>query len=115
MILWKQAYASFLHGKPTKAKFFKWTGKNDYVALCLPDSISFGGGYVCICGRSAFEILRHVNRDGKYGLFLDSNILDGSSAPCPTFDNEILCSDPEDGTGTARFECVGLEVWGIPR
>jgi len=95
--LWKQADTTFLHGKPTKAKVFKWTGKNDYVALCLQDSISFGGG------------------DGKYGLFLDSNILDGSSAPCPTFDNEILCSDPEDGTGTARFECVGLEVWGIPR
>lgn len=25
---------------------FKWTGKNDYVALCEPGSISFGGGYV---------------------------------------------------------------------
>jgi hypothetical protein len=25
-------------------KVFKWTGKNDYVALCEPDYISFGGG-----------------------------------------------------------------------
>lgn len=95
--LWKQADTDFLNGNPTKVQVFKWTGKNDYVALCLPDSISFGGG------------------DGKYGLFLDSDILDGSSATCPTFDNDVLCSDPEDGKGTARFECVGLEVWGIAR
>ncbi|KAF8326628.1 TLDc domain-containing protein, partial [Cantharellus anzutake] len=96
--LWKQqADTDFSDGRPTKARVFKWTGKNEYVALCLPDSMSFGGG------------------DGKYGLFLDSNLLDGSSAPCPTFDNEILCSDLQDGKGMARFECVGLEVWGIPR
>lgn len=25
---------------------FNWTGKNDYVALCEPESISFGGGCV---------------------------------------------------------------------
>ena len=25
-------------------RVFKWTGKNDYVALCEPDYISFGGG-----------------------------------------------------------------------
>lgn len=25
---------------------YKWTGKNDYVALCEPDFISFGGGSV---------------------------------------------------------------------
>ena len=27
-------------------RVFKWTGKNDYVALCEPESISFGGGCV---------------------------------------------------------------------
>ena len=27
-------------------RVYKWTGKNDYVALCEPDFISFGGGYV---------------------------------------------------------------------
>lgn len=26
-------------------KVFRWTGRNDYVALCEPESISFGGGY----------------------------------------------------------------------
>lgn len=27
---------------------FKWTGKNDYVALCESSAISFGGGYVVL-------------------------------------------------------------------
>ena len=26
-------------------KVFKWTGMNDYVALCEKDSVLFGGGY----------------------------------------------------------------------
>ena len=36
--LWKA------HGEDVRV--FKWTGKNDYVALCEPESISFGGGCV---------------------------------------------------------------------
>lgn len=27
-------------------RVYKWTGKNDYVALCEPEYLSFGGGYV---------------------------------------------------------------------
>ena len=51
--------------------------------------------------------------DGAYGLYLDESLFDGSSARCPTFDNEPLCS-PGDKRGRAvSFECVGLEVWGI--
>ena len=34
--LWK-----FANGQ---LKVYKWTGRNDYVTLCEPDSISFGGG-----------------------------------------------------------------------
>ena len=25
-------------------RIYKWTGKNDYVALCEPEYLSFGGG-----------------------------------------------------------------------
>ncbi len=35
-----------------KVQVFKWTGKNDYVALCEPEYISFGGGYVHTFPRS---------------------------------------------------------------
>ena len=27
-------------------RIYKWTGKNDYVALCEPEYLSFGGGCV---------------------------------------------------------------------
>ncbi|KAI5985749.1 hypothetical protein EDD15DRAFT_2301126 [Pisolithus albus] len=69
--------------------------------LCGPDFIAFGGG------------------DGHYGLYIDSTLLDGSSAPCPTFDNPVLCAQPLSQMGASKgktdvpFECVGLEVWGI--
>ncbi|KAF7373637.1 Zn(2)-C6 fungal-type domain-containing protein [Mycena sanguinolenta] len=82
---------------PSSGKFdvYKWTGKNDYVALCEAGFISFGGG------------------DGHYGLYLDESLIDGSSARCPTFDNEPLCSAAEGKGGNVNFECVGLEVWGV--
>jgi len=130
-------------------QIFRWTGANDYVALCEPDFISFGGG------------------DGRYGLYIDSSLIDGSSAHCPTFANDTLCGapgpppppppssltssivlehprarsdSPDDqelqptanqkhqlrdalasyssqgstsATKTVRFECVGLEAWGV--
>jgi hypothetical protein len=78
-----------------KLDVFKWTGRNDYVALCEPEYISFGGG------------------DGNYGLYLDETLLDGSSARCPTFGNEPLCSPGPKQGGAVTFECVGLEVWGV--
>jgi len=76
---------------------FKWTGRNDYVALCEPDSISFGGG------------------DGSYGLYLDDTLFEGTSAHSITFANDILCSasGPRLAGGAIGFECVGVEVWGV--
>ncbi|KAF8835812.1 TLD-domain-containing protein [Paxillus ammoniavirescens] len=104
--LWR--YHPPRNGEPQGSlEVYKWTGRNDYVALCEPEFISFGGG------------------DGHYGLYLDASLLDGSSAPCPTFGNPALCTHPEaarvslDMDGAAKvkpdvsFECVGLEVWGV--
>lgn len=76
-------------------RVYKWTGKNDYVALCEPEYLSFGGG------------------DGHYGLYLDDSLIDGSSARCPTFENDPLCSAGPRQGDNVRFECVGLEVWGV--
>lgn len=52
-------------------------------------------------------------RDGQYGLFLDEFLLDGSSAPCPTFANPPLCTSAPARAGAVPFKCLGLEVWGI--
>ncbi|KIM21395.1 hypothetical protein M408DRAFT_333476 [Serendipita vermifera MAFF 305830] len=88
--------------------FYKWTGRNDYVALCEPDFVSLGGG-----------------DDGKTGLYLASSLLDGSSAKSKTFDNDVLCAEedvvensnsmgaPRLEGRTAKFEIIGLEVWGL--
>ncbi len=40
---------------------FKWTGKNDYVALCEPDYISFGGGCVCPYDTSSHPTLMTID------------------------------------------------------
>ena len=103
--LWKA------HGDGVRA--FSWTGKNDYVALCEPESISFGGGCVTSCTCRKHFLLSVVHRDGYYGLYLDETLYEGSSAHCPTFDNDPLCASEPNQGGTATFECVGLEVWGV--
>ena len=63
---------------------------------------------------SSNDLLTLSYRDGHYGLYLDESLFDGSSAPCPTFDNEPLCTGSVVGNlKTVKFECVGLEVWGM--
>ncbi|KAF9218650.1 TLD-domain-containing protein [Gyrodon lividus] len=105
--LWR--YHPPQNGEPQgNLEVYKWTGMNDYVALCEPGFVSFGGG------------------DGHYGLYLDASLLDGSSAPCPTFGNPALCTPPDgprrasaemDGAARTKpdvsFECVALEVWAV--
>lgn len=64
------------------------TGKNNYFLLSEADYLAVG------CGA------------GKFGLWLDGELLNGTSAPVPTFDNEQLSQ-------TREFQCQGLEVWGL--
>ncbi|KAH8822627.1 TLD-domain-containing protein [Flagelloscypha sp. PMI_526] len=93
---------SFLYTKrstTSPVRIFKWSGKNDYIALCEPTSVSFGAA-----GET-------------FGLYLDANLFDGSSGICETFSNEVLCGSGAGGAGTGKkaveFEVVGVEVWGI--
>jgi hypothetical protein len=94
-------------------KVFKTTGRNSYVSLCEPEYISFGGG--CVSFPLHLTTCRFTSlhfRDGQYGLYLDDSLFEGSSAACPTFDNEPLCSATIVGNmKTVKYECVGLEVW----
>lgn len=60
----------------------------------------------------SFSLMR-TSRDGRYGLYLDDTLIDGSSACCPTFENEPLCSAGPKKGGNVSFECVGLEVWAV--
>ncbi|RSH95385.1 oxidation resistance protein 1 [Saitozyma podzolica] len=75
-------------------RVFKWTGKNQYFALCENSFISFGGG------------------GGAYGLVLDSTFTRNSSATSPAYDNEVLCvAEASLSEKAVGFDCQGLEVW----
>ncbi|KAI9492529.1 TLD-domain-containing protein [Zychaea mexicana] len=67
---------------------FPWTGKNEYMILSETEFIAIGGG------------------DGKFGLWINSDLEHGHSEPCPTFDNESLSRKPE-------FACMELEIFAV--
>ncbi|KAI8370273.1 TLDc domain-containing protein [Blakeslea trispora] len=86
--LWKSTSQHETKATIPKIKVFPWTGKNDYMILSNPNFVAIGGG------------------DGKFGLWLDSELHDGHSDQCPTFDNEALHFN-------SRFQCMKVEVWGL--
>ncbi len=67
---------------------YKSTGKNDYFLMSENDYLAVG------CGN------------GKFGLWLDKELLIGNSFPVPTFDNDYLASEPE-------FDLMALELWNL--
>lgn len=67
---------------------YPWSQLNEYFVYSKEDTIAVGGG------------------SGKFGLWLDKDLQQGSSAPCDTFLNSTL-SCQED------FKPVIVEVWGF--
>ena len=67
---------------------YPWSQLNEYFVYSKEDTIALGGG------------------SGKFGLWLDADLLQGSSAPCDTFLNSTL-SCQED------FKPMIVEVWGF--
>ncbi|ORX57893.1 TLD-domain-containing protein [Piromyces finnis] len=68
-------------------KIFKWSEKNYFCIYSNDDHISLGAG------------------DGHSGLYLDANLCNGSSAPCETYNNEVLSSEKD-------FKIIDVELWG---
>ncbi|SCV67394.1 BQ2448_5005 [Microbotryum intermedium] len=85
---------------------FRWTGRNDYLALTESTFISIGGG------------------DGKFGLWIDGVFEKGFTTRCPCFDNDPLTNEREweqigggedgsvGGVGS-KFEVVQFECWAV--
>ncbi|KNE70363.1 hypothetical protein AMAG_14503 [Allomyces macrogynus ATCC 38327] len=69
-------------------KAYHWTGLNDFFLLGEPSYFAVGAG------------------DGKFAIYLDSNLEHGKSNPTETFDNPVLASD-------TTFFCLDCEVWGM--
>lgn len=78
---------------------------------CANRSISLSAAGECL--KYSVRLHTDIYSDGNYGLYLDETLSDGSSARCPTFENEPLCSAGPRQGGSIRFECVGLEIWGV--
>ncbi|GES89619.1 TLD-domain-containing protein [Rhizophagus clarus] len=85
--LWK--YAKEGETLPPIVKFYKWTGRNEYMILSEHDYLAIGGG------------------DGRTGLWVDSDLERGSSVRCDTFDNEVLSSTPD-------FDCMVNYLTKVP-
>ncbi|KAJ2801797.1 oxidation resistance protein 1 [Coemansia helicoidea] len=98
--LWKAFRASPESRKKNAVRCFRYTGENEYFILCDPGFVAVGGGR------------------GKFGLWLKADFLHGSSAHCPTFNNQPLCLDPahpqNDGPDAQQEFTVGhLELWAF--
>ncbi|BBN13055.1 protein MpOXR3 [Marchantia polymorpha subsp. ruderalis] len=68
-------------------KVYRSTGSNRYYVLCTDDAIAFGGG-------------------GHFALYLDAELLNGTSANCETFGNPCLAT-------TEDFVLKDVELWGF--
>ncbi|KAJ1726966.1 oxidation resistance protein 1 [Coemansia biformis] len=99
-LLWKAFRSSPQSRKKDAVKCFKYSGENEYFILCDPGFVAIGGGR------------------GKFGLWFKDDFLHGSTAHCPTFNNQPLCLDPAhpknaDPDAQQEFTVGHLELWGF--
>ncbi|KAM9431809.1 nuclear receptor coactivator 7 isoform 1-T1 [Clarias gariepinus] len=79
---------TFLFTFSPEFKMFRWTGENSYFVRGFLDSLQLGAG------------------GGPFGLWLDSDLLRGSTFSCNTFHNTPLSSHHD-------FSVRALEVWSF--
>ena len=78
----------------------RWSGSNSFFMLSARDHLAMGSG-------------------GHFGLYLDADLLHGSSGPSATFGNDCLCRQhstgivPTEASPVGDFRCAVLEVWGM--
>jgi len=77
----------------------RWSGANSFFMFSHRDHLAMGSG-------------------GHFGLWLDAELLHGTSGPSATFGNECLSRQPNhvnDGSipAVGEFRCEVLEVWGM--
>ncbi|KAJ1549794.1 oxidation resistance protein 1 [Nowakowskiella sp. JEL0078] len=79
-------FAIAYDGETPIIKCFPATMKNEYYILSDSNCLAFGGG------------------EGRFGLWVDNELLNGHSEKSIAFDNETLSKESE-------FEVMALEVW----
>lgn len=80
-------------------RIYPWSGANSFFMFSHRDHLAIGSG-------------------GHFGLWLDSDLLHGSSGPSATFHSECLCRQrphgpTADDPAVGEFECCVLEAWGV--
>ncbi|OQR85392.1 hypothetical protein ACHHYP_11880 [Achlya hypogyna] len=68
-------------------KKYPWSRQNTYFQLCSEDALIMGGG-------------------GNFGLYLDADLVQGSTGACDTFASKPLVA-------REQFVCAKVEVWGF--
>lgn len=80
---------------------FKFAFLNHNIQLCRPDRLVVGGGNG---PKDGFQ------QQWGFGLWLEHDLLSGSSSPCSTFQSPSLSALHSDGS---LFEIRNLEVWAL--
>ncbi|PVU89472.1 hypothetical protein BB561_005331 [Smittium simulii] len=78
-------------------RIFKHSKKEDYFILCDPDFFAVGGG------------------NGKFGLWVSSDLLHGNSESCSTFDNLPLSTNNStiNHLNDSSFTIQSIEMWSL--
>ncbi len=108
-----------------EVQVFKFAILNHNIQLCQPDRLIVGGGsdmhYVppslvmvdsssTTSSVASLPICSDTNLEWGFGLWLENDLLRGSSSPCLTFQSPSLSKIHSDGT---PFEIRNLEVWAL--
>ena len=79
-----------LEGQPA---LYTWSKENPYYVLCQPHGLAVGGG-------------------GSAAIWLDEDMVHGSTGPCDTFRSPALCR-PGDGRTSTQFGVYCVEIWHV--
>jgi len=88
---------------PNRCNAYYWKpDTNDYFVVCQADGFGIGGGGA-----------------GDFGIWIDGELLYGTTGRCETFGSPpLIPSGPDDDADseahTAHFEIYSLEVWHMP-
>ena len=107
----------------SKIDVFHFTHNNQFIQLCTDEYLSVGGGTADTIDSHTmlpeFEEADHQQRlsdsfrdfDYGAGLYLTSDLLEGTTSPCLTFGSPSLSK--VHANGSSKFEVINLELWSL--
>lgn len=91
---------------------FMADGENDHIQLCRHNAIAVGGDQDLppLDELDTNSETLDVAMNSGFAIYLDDDLMRGSSSLCSTFHNPSLCGA---GDETTVFDVAGLEVWTL--